>query len=273
MRKYVPAALVALPFLIIGCAPAPLEAPAVATYPGFDTWRYPGAETLRTWREASPYRWIGYYLPSPCHRGTTWQGRRAEIEQIGFGIAALYVGQQTWEGAPELEEEPDEIICSRTLLTTEEGRRNGRDAVDKMAAEGFPAGSTVFLNVERTETVPWGMVQYYTAWIAAVLEDGRFVPGTYAHRINAEALFGHARAAFVAAGRTDLPPFWVAGGTGFALDARPEQSGHPYAEIWQGVLDVERTWGDVPLTIDENVASSPYPSAPRVQTDRTGTRR
>jgi hypothetical protein len=248
--------------LLAGCAPRPIEEPAPAVFAGFDTWRYPGAETLRTWRAESPYRWIGLYLQSPCHRNDSWMGKRAEIERLGWGIAALYVGQQTFDGVPELEEEPDEIICSRTLLTEEQGRRDGQDAVEKMFGEGFPPGSAIFLNVERMETLPWSMVRYYRAWIETVLEDGRFVPGTYAHRRNAEALFGHARQTFVQADRFELPPFWVAGGTYFSLDAPPTGVGLPFATAWQGALDVEQTWGGVSLTVDENVAGSPSPSAP-----------
>ena len=97
---------------------------------------------------------------------------------------------------------------------------------------------------------------------AEVLRDGRYRPGTYAHRLNADALFAEALRAYRAADRADTPPFWVAGGTGFALDRRPEDVGLPYAAAWQGVLDEERTWGGVTLTVDENVARRPSPSAP-----------
>jgi len=252
-----------LAFFAVGCAPRLPDAPA-ASYPGFDTWRYPGAEALRQWREAAPYRWIGYYLPAPCHRDPSWAGRRAEIEGVGFGIAVLYVGQQTFDGVPDLEEEPDVILCSRTLLTAEQGRIDGADAVAKMAAEGFPTGSTLFLNVERMEqTLPEPMATYARAWTETVLADGRFVPGVYAHVRNAEALHALIRDVYRAAGRADAAPFWVAGGSGFALDARPTGVGLPFAEVWQGVLDVRRTWGEVTLQIDENVATRPSPSAPR----------
>jgi hypothetical protein len=56
---------------------------------------------------------------------------------------------------------------------------------------------------------------------------------------------------------------WVAGGAGFTLDRAPEAAGVPFADVWQGALDVERTWGGVTLTVDENVARRPSPSAPR----------
>src|SRR3982750_3325429 len=40
-----------------------------SSYMGFDTGAYPGDDAMRAWRTGdSPYRWAGYYLPSPCHQ-------------------------------------------------------------------------------------------------------------------------------------------------------------------------------------------------------------
>lgn len=225
---------------------------------------------MQTWARTSPYQWVGYYIQSPCHRGGSWMGRRAEIEGMGLGIAALYVGQQTWDGVAEPEEQPAQIICSRTLLTRAEGQRSGRDAVQKMASEGFPTGSTIFLNVERMERVSPEMVEYYRAWIETVIADGRFVAGTYVHRLNAETLFTHAKQVHRAAGIQEAPPFWVAGGAGFTLNATPREVGFAFATIWQGALDVNRTWGDIQLLIDENVSTRRNPSAPRASVAQTG---
>ncbi|HEX7239252.1 MAG TPA: hypothetical protein VF263_03220, partial [Longimicrobiaceae bacterium] len=83
------------------------------------------------------------------------------------------------------------------------------------------------------------------------------------HRENASALYTLAQAAYLHAGRNAMPPFWVTGGTGFALDQPPTAVGLPFARVWQGALDVDRTWGGVTLRIDENVASQRSPSAPQ----------
>jgi hypothetical protein len=266
-KRFLLAVLVAAGVLA-GCAgsrPAerPPERPAVLTYPGFDIWRYPGDAAMQAWREASPYRWVGYYLPAPCHRDSSWAGRREALDRMGWGVAVLYVGQQVFEGEPP----PDStaatpVVCSRTLLTEAQGRRDAADAVARMAAEGFAPGTVVFLNVERSETLPAEMGAYYRAWTAGVLADGRYRPGTYAHRLNADALFALALAAYRAAGRADTPPFWVAGSGDFALDRAPEDVGARYARAWQGLFDTPRTWGGVTLTVDENVSRSPSPSAP-----------
>ncbi|MFN2566715.1 MAG: hypothetical protein ABR499_17095, partial [Gemmatimonadaceae bacterium] len=65
---------------------------------GFDTYAYPGDEVMRAWRQADvPYEWVGYYLPSaPCHKGTSWGGKRQALTEMGWGVAVIYVGQQPW---------------------------------------------------------------------------------------------------------------------------------------------------------------------------------
>jgi hypothetical protein len=232
-------------------------------HPGFDTWQYPGDAALRAWREASPYKWIGYYLPAPCRRDSSWIGKRQTIQEMAYGIAVVYVGQQVFEDAPAANDLPPErIICSRALLTPEEGRRDAQDAIASAAREGFAPGTTIFLNVERVSQVTDSLAMYYETWTEEVLREGSYVPGTYVHRTNAADLFALSSDAYRRAGRTDEPSFWIAGTGGFALDQPPETVGHPFADIWQGALDVERTWGGVTLQVDENVAALPSPSGP-----------
>jgi hypothetical protein len=260
---------IALALVLGACtrAPAlpsgPVPRPTPAGHPGFDTGRYPGESALRAWFGASPYRWVGYYLPSPCHRDASWSGTRATVEGIGWGTAILYVGQQAFENqTPNDTLPPERILCSRSLLTTEQARIDAADAVARAAAEGFAPGSVIFLDVEPMREIPAAMEIYYQGWYDAVLADGRFRPGTYAHRSNAAALFALAQAAYLLAGRRESPPFWVSGGTGFALEQAPASSGFPFAEVWQGSLDVRRGYAGTTILIDENVAARPSPSAP-----------
>src|SRR5829696_7246534 len=78
-----------------------------APYLGFDTGTYPGDAAMRAWRSGnSPYSWSGYYLQSPCHQDDGWMGKRQTLESMGYGLAVLYVGQQTWgrrPGVPHME--------------------------------------------------------------------------------------------------------------------------------------------------------------------------
>src|SRR5689334_14208594 len=70
-------------------------------FPGFDTGIYPGDAAMTAWRyPASPYYWAGYYLPAPCHRDVTWTSKYSTLTSMGWGLAALYVGQQDWTQIP-----------------------------------------------------------------------------------------------------------------------------------------------------------------------------
>jgi hypothetical protein len=96
--------------LAAGCArgTTTIPRPVTQTFPGFDTGIYPGDEAMRAWaRPNSPYYWVGYYLAAPCHRDASWAGKREALSAMGWGLAVLYVGQQTWEGVPERAAVPD----------------------------------------------------------------------------------------------------------------------------------------------------------------------
>jgi hypothetical protein len=247
------------------CAPAPREPvpDAARGVPGFDTRDYPGDSAMRTWLEDSPYRWVGYYLPSPCYTGTGWQGTRSRLESMGWGLAVLYVGEQDWaEILPEDQvlTDPSHPRCARPNLTGARGTEHGRDAASVAAADGFLAGTTIYLNVERVENVSQDLAAYVRSWASAVLADGRYLAGLYAHARNAQELHPIVREEFRGAGRQDEPRLWVASSTGFDLRRGPDESGFPAAYIWQGVFDVRETWGGVTLLIDSNVARSGDPS-------------
>lgn len=252
-------------------APAP-ETPRA--YPGFDASTYPGDGTMQRWRAASPYRWVGYYLPAPCHRDATWAGTRARLERMGWGIAVLYVGQQAWEGVPDRAPTDSAgaarpIICSRTLLTAQQGRTDADDAIAKAAADGFSRGSIIYLDIEPVSAVSQPMKDYYRAWTRRVLEDGRFRPGLYAHQrnvaeIHADMRAVHADVRGTAAAAEPAVPVWVAAPSPtFSVVQAPREVGIGIADIWQGRVDVDESWGGASLRIDANVASTPSPSAPR----------
>ena len=259
-----------------GASPAPVPAPAPVEargFPGFDASRYPGDEAMRSWRTASPYRWVGYYLPAPCHRDASWAGKRATLEAMGWGTAVLYVGQQVWEGVPD--REPGDsaaanrpIICSRTLLSDVTGTRDADDAIARAAADGFARGTVIFLDIERVTTVPDSLRSYYRAWARRVADDGRYRPGLYAHRRNAEEIVADMRAVLrddapLVSGNTPAIPLWIAAPSGdFSLIRAPRESGLAGASIWQGRLTFDEAWGGVTIRIDANVADSPSPSTP-----------
>ena len=253
---------------------APSGANAAGAFPGFDTGIYPGDDALRAWRQASPYVWVGYYLPAPCHRDASWSGKRERLVAMGWGTAVIYLGQQDWAALPtdSVVVSNDSAIdhppapppaCSVSNLSGARGTTEAADAAAKTAAEGFPNGTVVYLDVERVTAVSPALLEYVRGWISGMLADGRFIPGIYGHRLNADVLQGAARAAYVARGRAGEPPFWVTASGGFTLDQAPRGMGLGYASVWQGRLDVAETWGGVTLTIDANVADTRSPSGQR----------
>jgi hypothetical protein len=258
--------------------PRPLTGPTTAGgYPGFDTSIYPGDDAMRTWRQASPYVWVGYYLPAPCHRDASWSGRRDVLTRMGWGTAVLYLGQQDWAAIPghapadttaadttaaDTAAPNPPPACSAAHLSEQRGATDAADAAARTASEGFPNGTIVYLDVERVQPVSPALVQYVAGWVGGMLDDGRFTPGIYAHRINVPELAGAAQAEFLERGRSGSIPFWVTTTSGFSLDQPPPTSGVAGARVWQGKLDTQETWGDVRMTIDVNIADSQSPSAP-----------
>jgi hypothetical protein len=250
-------------------------------FPGFDTSIYPGDAALSSWRwPHSPYRWVGYYLGGPCHKDETWRGRYAQLTGAGWGLAAIYVGQQDWSQIPDVVPLLNRIdvldasapsqttalaTCSASLLTDAQGQTEGQDAATRMAADGFPHGSTVFLDVEYVTVVNDALLTYLKAWVNAVLTDGRYHPGVYLARSNAGTISAAARSVYTTRGISGAPTFWVAASSSslrFSIDSRPTDVGLDYASLWQGKLGVNDTWGATTLNIDIDVAASISPSAP-----------
>ncbi len=268
---------------------------------GFDTYAYPGDEAMLAWRQdGAPYEWVGYYLPSaPCHKGETWAGKRQTLDDMGWGVAVIYVGQQVWSGTPRQrivttkwvtksvkqvrrvngrrvtrtvkKKVPVKVVsyaraqrgqsCSTHLVSGARGRKDADDAITRAVREGFPQGTVVFLDIERMDKVPTAMRDYYKEWTRRVIEEGTYRAGYYVHDFNAKLIYRDVSSVFVNAGRLEQPPFWIASGRGFTEDKEPQDVGHEFASVWQGVLDVVQTHNGVKLPIDVNVAAVPSPSA------------
>ena len=84
-----------------------------------------------------------------------------------------------------------------------------------MRTDGFPDGSVIFLDVEYVTSVTSSLLDYYRAWIAAVVRDGHYRPGVYAAKSNAPVLYSAAGDAAHAAGGTETPTFWITSSAGF----------------------------------------------------------
>ena len=237
------------------------------THLGFDTNIYPGDRAMQTWKAAGKYEWVGYYLPAPCHKDASWAGKRARLAEMGWGMAVIYVGQQTWGRMPGEEKRrkvtkkaTGTATCTADFVRGERGRLDGEDAVAKAAADGFPGGTVIFLDIERMERVPQAMRDYYKAWAARVLADGRYRVGVYVHAHNAKLVHADLKDVFAVAANAEEPTVWVASGHNFSRDKAPHEVGHAFANVWQGMLDIVESHGGVRLPIDVNVAAVPSPS-------------
>jgi hypothetical protein len=243
-------------------------------YVGFDTHTYPGDATMRAWKNTpgAPYSWVGYYLPSPCHADKSWVGKRDTLQAMGWGVAIVYVGQQTWGKTPRaLSDAQRNAIrarsdCAADLVSAPEGTRDANDAIARTKAEGFTPGSVIFLDIERMEKIPSPMRDYYSAWVKRVLEDSTFRPGVYAHEHNAQSIYDDVLALYKAAGRDEEPRFWIAGGKGFDEGRAPQDVGYAFAGMWQGIIDVARSVANIKLPVDVNVGSWASPSESGVVT-------
>jgi len=281
----------------IASATAHVVANVGESHLGFDTNVYPGMKAMDAWKRSGEYEWVGYYLPAACHKDDSWSGKRLALTDSGWGLAVIYVGQQTWgkrldqptaitarssksrrtprsrahhskhRSAGSMQRRSKKPVatagatCAAGFVNATHGVIDAKDAIRRVAAEGFPNGTVVFLDVEHMSTIPTVMRDYYKAWTRTVLADGRYRPGIYAHTNNAESIYSDVRDVFDAAGVKSDPPFWIAGTSGFDVDKPPTDVGHQFADVWQGMLDVVRTHNGVRLPIDISVASVPSPSS------------
>ena len=227
-----------------------LEIKANRAIAGFDTSIYPGDSVMAVWKKASPYRFVAYYLRSPCHSNASWSGKRHALTDLGWLLVPVYVGRNTT--GP----------CSSMAPTSELGASDATDAVQKATVEGLPSDSVLFLDVEAADTPTPGLLDYVAAW-ATVVKGGHFFPGVVCLRKNADAL--QAKVQNVWPAKQDLPVFWIMASGRLAIDSSlPADSGVAFAALWLGNFDQVRTFGGTKLMVDESVALVPSRVFPKV---------
>src|SRR4051812_44535846 len=265
---------------------------------GFDTNVYPGDRAMDAWKRSGLYDWVGYYLAAPCHSDDSWSGKRAKLVNNGWGLAVIYVGQQTWGRSyartkrvlvvkkkknghekrtyrvKQLTKIPvatnDGSHCGVQFVNATQGKIDARDAIAEAQSDGFPNGTTIFLDVEFMDAVPQRMRDYYRAWTRQVLADGRFKPGMYVHTSNASTVYDDVTDEFERAGDWRDPSFWISGTGGFSEYRAPTDTGHEFATAWQGLLDVVREHNGVRLPVDVSVATVASPSGDAGSRTRRG---
>ena len=157
------AALTALAFT---CACVAIE--AQHAYAGFDRNDYPGDAALPALRKTFFY--TSYWLNNPPgEQRDSWTGKRALLNQNGFGFLVLFNGRTYAE-----------------LKGTDAaglGAADGEAAVAAAASEGFPANLLIFLDQEEGGRLLPEQAAYLFAWADALRNHGAR-PGVYCSGID-----------------------------------------------------------------------------------------
>ena len=198
-------------------------------YLGFDRNNYPGDDALPILRKT--FAFSSYWIsPPPGEKSNTWTRKRELLRSRGFGFVVLYQGP----GSRELKTQTS---------AKARGTRDGEDAAASAKAEGFSAGTIIFLDIEEGGRLPDTYHAYLAAWSEALSRAG-FRPGAYCSGMpvkeepgvtitTAEDIRNHAatRGISIWAYNDACPP---SPGCTFSRDpASPAKSGIPYAAVWQ----------------------------------------
>ncbi|HXJ13148.1 MAG TPA: glycoside hydrolase domain-containing protein [Candidatus Limnocylindrales bacterium] len=276
-----PALVLSISGIVLGFAriePQTSHPAAVHSYVGFDRNEYPGDESLPLLRKS--YSFVSYWLsPPPGAKSNSWIGKRGVMQSQGFGFLLLYQGRTS----SQLPYKKDSI---------EAGLADARAAAAAARRDGFPEGSVIFLDVEEGGRFFEGYLAYLQSW-AESLRKEKFHPGIYCSGIVVDEGEG---STIISSddirAHIGVPEvvYWIYNDAcppspGCSIPQNPpapSASGVAYASVWQYVRsprekkvarhcrgyaedgkcyapgDAGHRW-----FLDENVATTPDPSAPR----------
>ncbi len=142
----------------------PIPDKAEKSYLGFDRNIYPGDDALPILRKT--FSFSSYWLsPPPGEKTNTWSGKRELLRSQGFGFLILYNG-------------PDSSELKTEAAAKARGVREGEEAAASAKAEGFPAGTIIFLDIEEGGRLPDTYHTYLATW-SEVLKRAGYRPGAY----------------------------------------------------------------------------------------------
>jgi hypothetical protein len=244
-------------FLILSATfyPSGTTSHAAATaYLGFDRNDYPGDDAMRSLRKK--FSFTGYWLNNPPGAKTnSWAGKRAVVENLGFGFLVVFNGRTFAE-------------IKRNGNPEKLGVSDGGLAVSAVRRESFPPGTIVFLDQEEGGRLFPEQRAYLHAWLDAVRSAG-FGAGVYCSGIPSKEGGGATVITAEdirqnAAGRE--MKYWVTNDAcppspGCELSHRPSPaaSGVAFADVWQFAQSPRRAsfTGSCPANYDHD--GSCYP--------------
>jgi hypothetical protein len=246
------------------------------TYLGFDRNTYPGDASLPILRKT--FAFASYWIsPPPGEKTNSWLAKRELLRSQGFGFLVLYRGRDSRE-------------FKNDAGATAKGIDDAKNGAASARAEGFTAGTIIFLDIEEGGRLPESYHAYLRAWYDELAKAG-FHPGVYCSGIPVKES-PQVRITTAADIRDKEAPrdfvFWIyndfcppAPGCAFPENPPPPSaSGIGYAAVWQFAQSPRRKEftahcpanyhkdgncyapGDTPHAwfLDVNSASSPDPS-------------
>ena len=201
----------------------------VHTYLGFDRNLYPGNESLAELRKT--FSFAGYWLNNPPgESANSWQGKRQILDSHGFGFLVLFNGKRY----RELKAPADPVAL---------GKADALAAVQAARAEGFPANTIIFLDIEEGGRLLPEQHAYLHAWVDELRAHhyyaGVYCSGIPVHEAGGTNITSADDIRQNAAGRSIT--FWIsndacppASGCSFLKDPPlPSSSGSSFASVWQ----------------------------------------
>ena len=225
--------LLVLAFLAV----SPTQA-AARQHLGFDRNDYPGDDQMRALRKVFSY--TGYWLnrpPGATEAGTTWTGKRAYLNSLGYGFLVLYQGRLFAE-------------LKTTLDPAALGKADAQAAIAAAQAEGFPRRTVIFLGHEEGGRLLPQQRLYLHAWVDEV-NRSPYRAGVYCSGIPFREDAGEwvttAQDIKKHAGRRRVQ-YWVfndacppAPGCSTGSAPHPRESGIDFALVWQFAQSPKRT--------------------------------
>jgi len=155
-----------LPGFVLWQAPllAQSQAASQAAYLGMDRNDYPGDANMETLSKT--FAFTGYWLNNPPGtRSNSWAGKRAVLQQMGYGFLVLFNGR-----------EYQQLKASGNAARV--GSTDAGAAVRAAEGDGFPKNAIIFLDQEQGGRMLPEQRAYIHAWADGVVRGG-FRAGIY----------------------------------------------------------------------------------------------
>lgn len=219
-------------------------------YWGMDSGTYPGDDKLRDWWSNGPFWYISLYLgPTTQHSDTSYMNKFSTMTGIGWGLLPLYVGKQAGDD-------------KKSPLSFEMGRSDAGNTNTLGHNAGLPTSRYVYLDIEQGGLLSSTFISYIQGWVDAMYNNYDFWPGIYcSYKDTADQV------------KNTLGPgypnvrywvyhigSWTSQGTGTGSAPNPADSGVSYASTWQGIQNINKTYGSSTIYMDGNTSIYKDPS-------------